>query len=126
MKILVLTVTLLLMVATTIEAAKKQRQWQTGTLDTDGYSQYVGSTVSDAGIFGTSVRANYVGVHTYVIQVGEYVYIAKQLLRWRWSKYVDLVVNAPVQVAIEKGKMYIPFADGKEVEAMIVKTILKK
>ena len=78
------------------------------------------------GIFGTGVRANYVGVHTYVIQVGQYVYVAKQLLRWRWSKYVDLVVNAPVMVAIEKGKMYIPTENGKEVEATIVKTILKQ
>jgi hypothetical protein len=124
---IVATVTVLLLAFSTVEAAKKQRQWQTGkVLDSDGYSQYVGTQITDDGIFGVGARANYIGIHTYVIQIGQYVYIAKQPLRWRWSKYVSLVVNDPVTVAIENGKMYIPFANGKEMEAVVVKTIHKE
>ena len=59
-----------------------------------------------------------------MIQVGQYVYVAQQVLRWRWSKYVDL--DGFVTVTIENGKMYIPFVDGKEMEAVIVKTIFNE
>lgn len=115
----------LLTFSATVEA-KKQHHWVIGTvLDTGGDSVYTGSSVYMPGANGT-VTANYVGIHTYVIQVGSYVYVAQQLLRWRWSKYVNLIVNGTAQVAIEDGKLYIATADGKATEATIVKTILKQ
>ena len=106
-------------------------------LDSDRSSRYVGSignssatatsTGGNTAISGSSrSTAVYRVNQVYVIELGEYVYVAQERLRWRWSKPADLTVNGSVKVAIEKKKLYLMDDDGKEHEAEIVKKILKE
>jgi len=118
--------------------AKDKRDWQTGkVLDTDEARRYAGNigngsstgTLSGNGTYSGSTTSSSTAIYrvyeTYVIELGDYVYVAQERLRWRWSKGADLTVNAPVKVAIEKKTLYVLGEDGKEHEAEITKKILK-
>jgi hypothetical protein len=116
------------------EAKNKQRDWQTGkVLDSDQARRYIGSVSNGSATdYGSTVQATgsstaaYQVTQTYVVEIGTYVYVGQERLRWRWSKPADLTVNRPVVVAIEKDKMYLFGNDGNEHEATIVKKILKE
>jgi hypothetical protein len=121
---------------------QKERDWQQGKLlstDEDRYfagtvgSASTNGTVNDSGDYGTysahttgSQTAIYRVYQSYVIESGSYVYVARERLRWRWSKAAELTVNGPIRFAIEKDKIFILDEDGKEHDARITKKILKE
>lgn len=118
-------------------AAEKKREWQTGkVLDTNRLSSYAGSVGSASGtatsigdttygqVSGSS-RAVYRQYQDYLIEIGDYVYVCSERLRWKWSKPAMLTVNGPVKAAIEKKHLYLLDEDGKEHETTISKKILK-
>jgi hypothetical protein len=130
----VATEEIMLGVLTSATAKDKERNWQTGkVLDSDQSRRYVGS-ISDGSTTEDGTTSHSSGSSTaiyrvhqvYVIEVGQYVYVSQERLRWKWSKPADLTVNAPVKVAIEKNTMYLIGDDGKEHEAEIVKKTLKE
>jgi hypothetical protein len=116
------------------QAKEKDRNWQTGkVLDSDQARRYVGS-ISDSSSTDYGTTSHSSGTSTavyrvnqiYVVEIGQYVYVSQERLRWKWSKPAEVTVNAPVKVAIEKNTMYLIGNDGKEHEAEIVKKILKE
>lgn len=121
----------------TSTAKSKERNWQTGkVLDTNRDKTYAGSigdasgTATTAGntTYGNangSTQAIYRVYETYTIESGDYVYMCEEHLRWRWSKPATLTVNAPVEFAIEKDRLFIKSEDGTEHETKIIKKILK-
>ena len=121
-----LVLSLLILVVIPIQAKEKNRAWQTGkVLDSDRASTYAGTVITGLET-GTAIGVPVNKVHqTYVIDLGDIVYVARQHLRWKWSKSAELTVNGTVKVAIEKSKLYLIGEDGKEYEADIVKKSLK-
>jgi hypothetical protein len=121
--------------------AAKQRDWQTGkVLDTQRQRYFAGTvgssnssgTVDVNGDSGTyrgqsngSSTAVYRVFETFVIEGDQYVYLAQEPLRWRWSKAANVTVNGPVKYAVEKRKLYIMDEDSKEHETEIVKKTLR-
>ena len=127
---------LLLVVAA--QGKNKERAWQTGkVLDSDRASKYAGNVGNSSssgtdyggGTYGVNSNSTSTAVYrvnqTYTIELGDYVYVAQERLRWRWSKPADLTINGPVKVAIEKKNLYLIGEDGREHEATITKKILK-
>src|SRR5262249_8281412 len=132
---ILLTASIFLLSTVCSAQGKKERSWQMGhVVSLYGSSAQTGTTGSATGtVVGSTVIVNsqssptYAVWQNYVIDVGEYRYIADQRLRWRWSKPVPLIVNDSVQVAIEKNHMFLIGTDGKEYEIDIKQVIrLKK
>jgi len=137
----ILTLTLLFS-ALSVAAKQVERDWKQGKLlstDEDRYfagtinSASANGTVNDSGDYGTysghtggSQTAIYRVYQSYVIESDTHVYVARERLRWRWSKPANLTINAPIRFAIEKDRMFILDEDGKEHEAKITKKILKE
>lgn len=125
-----------------LAAKQKEHDWQQGKLVSTDEARYfagtIGSantqgTVRDSGSYGTysgtttgSETAVYRVYQTYVIESDAYVYVARERLRWRWSKPANLTINGPIRFAVEKGHMFILDEDGKEHEARMTKKILKE
>jgi hypothetical protein len=122
-------------------SAEKQRDWQTGkVLDTER-SRYFAGTVGSSNTTGNldvtgdsgtyrgqtsgSQTALYRVYETFVIEGDQYVYLAQERLRWRWSKPANLTVNGPVKYAVEKRKLFVVDEDGKEHEMEIIKKTLR-
>ena len=134
---LLLTCLLVLMLPNATWTKGKERQWQTGKLlDTDRDRTYAGTVDDASGSATTSGNTTYGNAsgtstaiyrvyETYTIEAGNYVYVCQERLKWRWSKAALVTVNAPVQFAIEKDRIYIKSEDGTEHETKIIKKILK-
>jgi hypothetical protein len=119
--------------------AEKKRDWQTGkVLDTER-QRYFAGTVGSANANGSvdssgnyhgygtdSQTAVYKVFETFVIEGGQYVYLAQEHLRWRWSKPANVTVNGPIKYAVEKRNLYVIDEDGKEHEMEIVKKTLRQ
>lgn len=119
-------------------AAEKKRDWQTGkVLDTER-QRYFAGTVGNSNTYGNvdssgGIHANSSGgetaiyrvFETFVIEGDQYVYLAQERLRWRWSKAANVTVNGPVKYAVEKRNLYVIDEDGKEHEMEIVKKTLR-
>ena len=112
----------------------KDRAWQTGKmLDSDRTHYYAGTVGSaNATTYGTnqtsasgSTTAVYRVNQVYAIELGDYVYVSQERLKWRWSKPANVTVNGPVRVVIEKRKLFILDEEGKEHETEIIKKTLK-
>jgi hypothetical protein len=119
-------------------AAEKQRSWQAGkVLDSQRSRYFAGavessSTTGNGDVTGDSVMyrgqtdgsqaAIYRVYEAFVIEGDQYVYLAQERLRWRWSKAANLTVNGPVKYAVEKRKLFVMDEDGKEHE-IIKKTL---
>lgn len=120
-------------------ASEKQRDWQTGkVLDTNrqryfagtvGSSNTNGTVDGDAGAYhgytSGSSTAVYRVFETFVIEGDQYVYLAQERLRWRWSKPANVTVNGPVKYSVEKRKLFVLDEDGKEHEMEIIKKTLR-
>lgn len=117
----------------------KDRNRQTGrVLDTERnryFRGFVGSsnesgTVGQNGAYSGTSSSDSVAIYrtyqTYVIEADTYVYQVEERLKWRWSKPANVTVNAPVQFAVDKGKVWLLDDDGKEHETKIVKRVLKE
>jgi hypothetical protein len=61
-----------------------------------------------------------------VIESDSYIYVARERLRWKWSKPADLTINGPIRFAVEKDHIFILDEDGKEHEGRITKKVLKE
>ena len=110
-------------------AKQKERSWQEGVLVGIDEARYFAGTIGssnttgnvhESGDYGTysgetssSQTAVYRVYQTYIVQAGGYVYVAKERLRWRWSKPANLTVNGPVKYALEKRKLY-PHGRGRK------------
>lgn len=119
-------------------AAEKQRDWQTGKVLDSERQRYFAGTVGNSNTNGTvnssggysgyssgSQTAVYRVFETFVIEGDQYVYLAQERLRWRWSKAANVTVNGPVKYAIDKRKLYVMDEDGKEHEMEIIKKTLR-
>jgi hypothetical protein len=120
-----------------VSAKEKERQWQTGkVLDTNRSSVYAGEVGSANGSATTNGNTTYGNANgsstavyrvyeTYTIDGGEYIYVCREHIKWRWSKPATLTVNGPVQFAVEKDHLYIKGEDGSEHETKIMKKVSK-
>src|SRR5579872_6079301 len=120
-------------------AGQKKRNWQTGKVLDSQRQRYFAGTVGSGSTSGTvdgdsgtfrgqtdnSSTAVYRVFETFVIEGDQYVYLAQERLRWRWSKAANVTVNGPVQYAVEKRKLYVLDEDGKEHEMEIIKKTLR-
>jgi hypothetical protein len=126
------------MLATIPLSAGKEHDWQTGkVLDTQRQRYFAGTvgsgnsngTVSDSGTYSGQTNSSSTAVYrvfeTFVIEGDQYVYLAQERLRFRWSKAANVTVNGPVKYAVEKRKLYVMDEDGKEHEMEIVKKTLR-
>lgn len=137
--------------AAPLSAREKEQTWQAGTvLDTDRSRTFFGtygstsgsgtlntnSTVMDTpgggsimttGDYSQQASSSSVALYkvyeNYVIQSDEFVYLTEERLRFKWSKPARLVVNSPVQFAVERNALYILDLDGKEHETRILKQV---
>jgi hypothetical protein len=116
----------------------KQRDWQTGKVLDTNRQRYFAGTVGNSNTNGTvDSSGNYHGnssggetavyrvFETFVIEGEQYVYLAQERLRWRWSRPANVTVNGPVKYAVEKRKLYVMDEDNKEHEMEIVKKTLR-
>jgi hypothetical protein len=119
-------------------AGPKERAWQSGKVLDSQRQRYFAGTVGNSNTTGTvDSSGNYHGnssggetavyrvVEDFVIEGEQYVYLAQEHLRWRWSKAANVTVNGPVKYAVEKRKLYVMDEDGKEHEMEIVKKTLR-
>lgn len=119
-------------------AADKQRDWQTGVVRDSSRSRYFAGIVGDANTNGTvndngaysgqtssSEIAVYRVYQNFEIEGDQYVYLAQEHLKWRWSKPADLTINGKVKYAVENRKVYVIDDEGKEHEMEIVKKVLR-
>ena len=121
--------------------AERQRDWLTGKVLDSQRSRYFAGMINDSSSTGNvelngdsgtyrgqtngSQTAVYRVFETFVIEGDQYVYLAQERLRWRWSKAGNVTVNGPVKYAIEKRKLYVMDEDGKEHEMEMVKKTLR-
>jgi hypothetical protein len=131
---------LALALASAVVAGEKQRDWQMGKVLDTQRQRYFAGTVGGGSTNGTvntdtgtyhgqsddSSTAIYRVYETFVIEGDQYVYLAQEHLRWRWSKAANVTVNGPVKYAVEKRKLYVMDEDRKEHEMEIVKKTLRQ
>src|ERR1035441_1891939 len=113
----------------TSATAEKQHDWQIGTVRDSTRSRYFAGTIGDANTNGSvnddgrfngntssSETAIYRVYQNFVIEGDQFVYLAQEHVKWRWSKPADLTVNGKVKYAVEKRKLYVIDDEGKEHE----------
>jgi hypothetical protein len=126
---------------TPLRAAEKPLDWQVGILRDSERSRYFAGTVGSSNENGTATgygnTATYQGTtsssrtavyrvyQNYEIEGDQYVYLAEQHIKWRWSKAADITVNGRIQYAVDKRKLYLVDDQRKVYELQIVKKILK-
>jgi hypothetical protein len=124
-----------------VPAAEKLRNWQTGKVLDSQRSRYFAGTVGNAnttgraqanGNYGTyqgntssTQTAVYRVFETFLIEGETHAFLARERLKWRWSKPANLTVNGPVKFAVEKRKLYVLDEDGKEHDMEVMKRILR-
>jgi len=134
-------VLILLFGLTPVVKAEKQLDWQVGILrdsersryfagtvgssNTNGTATAYGDTATYQGTTNTSKTAVYRVYQEYEIEGDQYVYLAEQHIKWRWSKAADITVNGRIQYAVDKRKLYLVDDQRKVYELQIVKKILK-
>jgi hypothetical protein len=119
-------------------AAEKQRDWQTGKVLDTNRQRYFAGTIGNSNTNGVADSSgNYHGnssgsetavyrvYESFVVEGGQYVYLAQERLKWRWSKPANVTVNGPVKYAIEKRKLFVMDEDNKEHEMEIVKKTIR-
>jgi hypothetical protein len=120
-------------------AKDKDRAWQSGILRDSSRSRYFAGTIGNANTDGSvndngsyngstnsSETAIYRVYQNFEIEGEQYVYLAQEHIKWRWSKAADLAVNEKVKYAVEKRKLYVIDDEGKEHEMEIIKKVLKQ
>jgi hypothetical protein len=127
----------LLFLTATLLPAEKQRDWQTGTLRDSSRSRYFAGSVGHANTNGNIGDSTYTGntnssetaiyrvYQNYEIEGDQYVYLAQEHIKWRWSKSADVAVNEKVKYAVEKRTLIVIDDEGKEHKMEIVKRVLK-
>jgi hypothetical protein len=117
-------------------AGSKERDWQGGRLLDSERNHYFEPTGHQAGTndseknegFDNQNQGSAFGsgiVDTYVVETDECVYLVSRT-RLKITKAPALLRYRPVKFAVEKKKLWLIDADGKEVETKIVKTLQKK
>ncbi len=123
-------------------AKQAEHDWQKGKLVSTDESRYFAGTIGSANTQGSiqetgdsgtysgnttgSDTAVYRVYQTYVIESDSYIYVAREHIKWRWSKAANVTVNGPIRYALEKDHVFILDEDGKEHEARLTKKILKE
>ena len=104
----------------------KSRNWETGTLlrsttrtiTTANVTTEQGNVpgVINGGSYNSQKESEAVvtGWQEYIIQGGEYRYLVKQPLQWRWSKPAVLTLRGPVKFAVEGRSFFVVDETGKE------------
>ena len=140
------TLAIVLIAATALIAAKPLH-WQTGKVLDTQRNRYFAGTVDSGTASGTatttgvatgtvtttgsvwsqqSSTALYRVYETFVVEGEDYVYVASERMRWRWSHPANLAVNGPVKYAVDGRKLIVIDDDGKQHEMEIVKRILSQ
>ena|SRR5437763_4993448 len=91
-----------------------ESDWQSGKL----VGQSI--TLEDAGCAGGVCGGTYKRTH-YTVEVGNYIYTAN-----RTGGTLDITVNAPVKIAVERNSIYIMDAKGKPHECHLEQKTLKE
>ena len=127
---------LIALAAALVLAARKDRDWQTGTLLNTAdniyfgrsYSRAVDTTMSfgdaragSALQVGTRSTADNFVLDQYVVESETYVYLV-QIMRLKSNKPYPLFANMPVKFAVEKKKLWFLDAGGAEYQTTIAKT----
>jgi hypothetical protein len=108
------------MIALTLVATAKERDWQEGKLiDITSEPYVIGRVVN--GVGGVSQREKI----KYQIDDGKFVYTASHVHRRR-DTALPLTVNAKVKFAIEKSRFYLLDENGEEHELKLEKKALKE
>jgi len=120
-------------------AKDKVRDWQTGILRDSSRSRYFAGTignantngsVNDNGSFNGSTNSSETAVYrvyqNFEIECDQFVYLAQERIKWRWSKAADVAVNEKVKFAVDKRRLYVLDDEGKEHEMEIINRILKQ
>jgi len=128
----------LMVCALAVSGGEKKRDWQAGkVLDTNRQRYFAGTIENSSTNGAVDSSGNYHGnsngggtavyrvFETFVIEGEQYVYLAQERLRWRWSKAANVTVNGPIKFAVEKRNLYVIDEDGKEHEMEIVKKTLR-
>ncbi len=124
--------------AVLVLGAAKPRAWQTRKVLDTNRQRYFAGTVGNSSTNGIvdsngtysghssgGETAVYREFETFVIEGDQYVYLAQERLRWRWSKAANVTVNGPLKYVVEKRKLFVLDEDGKEHEMEIVKKTLR-
>ena len=124
-----------------LQAAKHERNWQTGTLldaqrsrvylgtysntSTNGNATAYGNSATYSGSSTTTQQARYGQQEVEVVDGGDKIYVVERLLKWRWSREANLTANAPIKFVIEGRNMYLLDDDGREYKTKVIKKTLK-
>lgn len=57
------------------------------------------------------------------VKVGDMTYVGRYEPTWSFSKRPNWVIGDPIEVRIDKDKMYIKKSDGKELKTKVIKRI---
>ena len=105
--------------------AKKERDWQAGTVLDPQNSPYYTASTNDApyGDHGdVPVKKVY---QAFLFEGATTAYFVREGLRWEWQKPAQLKVGGPVKFAIVGEKMFVLDASGKEQRMEITKQVPK-
>ena len=103
----------------------KERQGSTTTHNSDVTAKNKGNKTQWSGNTTSQTSDDYDTFQNYTIESGSKIYVAREQLLFPWSKPASVDVGDKLQFAVEKGKLYILDASGKEHKATIVKTSMK-
>ena len=99
-----------------ISAAGAGHYWREGTVvgvNDARFTTYSGTSTTQGRVQGGNVNATtqqFSWNHrrwTYAIDTGDYVYVASEVLSFRWSKPCKVTVNGPVKYAVENDTLYV-------------------
>jgi hypothetical protein len=106
---------------------QKVKEGSTTTYNTDGQAKSKSNNKTDYSQNTTATTTDNIDTYeVYTIEGPDKTYIAREKLRFPWSKPANVAVGADVQYAIEGRKLYILDDDKKEHKASIVKTSLNQ
>lgn len=118
-----LTALLVVSLACVTASAKKERQWQTGTLQEMTQSNVDRTSAKvPYSIAAITVTKGLVS-ESYVIDAGKYTYESAQVRKVKQP--LALTVKGPVQFAVENDHLYIKDHDGKEYDTKLITKTLK-
>lgn len=95
-----------------------------GNVSEEGSLSASGTTRSSANTNGYSVPV-YRVYETYVVKGNSEYYVARERLRWRWSKAADAAIGERIKYAVQGRSLYLLDDQGHEHHATIVQRVLR-
>jgi PEGA domain len=95
-----------------------------GNVSEEGSINASGTTTSSANTNGYSMPV-YRVYQTYVVEGDSEYYIARERLRWRWSKAADAAIGERIKYAAQGRSLYLLDDQGHEHHATIIQRVLR-